>query len=74
MLAEAKSEILKQECKVDTLNICIREFQQDALSHRLELECANGGYEESRREQGPITRRIGSTRKNTSRYSHPKYP
>ena len=27
LLAEAKSEILKQDCKVDTLNTCIREFQ-----------------------------------------------
>ena len=26
-LAEAKSEILKQECKVDTVDTCIREFQ-----------------------------------------------
>ena len=28
LLAEAKYEILKQECKVDTLDICIREFQK----------------------------------------------
>ena len=30
LLAEAKSEILKQECKVDTLNTCFREFQRQA--------------------------------------------
>ena len=50
-LAEAKSGILKQECKVDTLVNCIREFQRQAHSHRLELDSVNCGYEESRREQ-----------------------
>ena len=54
MLAEAKSEILKQECKVDTLNTCIRELQRQARSHRLEVDSANCGYEESRREQGRL--------------------
>ena len=38
VFAEAKSEILKQECKVDSLNTCIREFQRQAHSHRLELD------------------------------------
>ena len=31
MLAEPKSELMKQECKVDSLNTCIREHQQQAL-------------------------------------------
>ena len=35
-LGEAKSEILKQECKVDTLNTCIREFQRQAHFNRLD--------------------------------------
>ena len=51
MLAEAKSEIMKQECKVDSLNTWIRELQRQAHSQRLELDDANCGYEESRREQ-----------------------
>ena len=51
MLAEAKSEIMKQECKVDSLNTCSRELQRQAHSQRLELDDANCGYEESRREQ-----------------------
>ena len=51
LLAEAKSETLKQECKVDTLNTCIREFQRQACSNRLEMDNVNYGYEESRREQ-----------------------
>ena len=53
LLAEAKSEILKQECKVDTLNTCIREFQRQAHSHRLELDSVSCWYEESGREQAP---------------------
>ena len=41
MLVEAKSEIMMQECTVDTLNTCIRELQRQAHSHRLELDGAN---------------------------------
>ena len=63
LLAEAKSEILKEECKVDSLNICIREFQRQARSNCLELDSANCGFEESRREQTRLSRRIGSMRK-----------
>ena len=74
LLAEAKSEVLKQECKVDTLNTCIREFQRQARSNRLDMDDANYGYEESRREQDQASRRIGATRKSTSRNSHQKYP
>ena len=51
MLAEAKSVILKQEYKVDTLNTCIRDLQRQAHSHRSELYSASCGHEESRREQ-----------------------
>ena len=54
LLAEAKSEILKQECKKDTLNTCIREFQRQAHSNRLEMDNVNDGYEESRREQARL--------------------
>ena len=50
-LAEVKSEVLKQECKVDTLINCIREIQRQAHSRRLELDSVKCGYEESRREQ-----------------------
>ena len=53
-LAEAESEILKQECKVDTLNTCIREFQRQTHSNRLELDSVNCGYEKSRREQARL--------------------
>ena len=51
MLVEARSELMKQECKVDSLNTCIRELQQQTYSQRPELEDAQNGYAESRREQ-----------------------
>ena len=38
LLAEAKSEILKQDCKVDLLNTCIRECQRQVHSNRLEMD------------------------------------
>ena len=53
-LAEAKSEIFKQECKVDTLNTCIRKFQRQARSNRLELDGVHCGYEDSRRDQARL--------------------
>ena len=54
MVAEANSEILKQDCKVDTLNPCIRELERQAHSNRLELDSVTCGYEESRREQARL--------------------
>ena len=51
MLAQARSELMMQECKVDSLNTCISELQRQTHSQRLELEDAHFGYEESRREQ-----------------------
>ena len=47
MLAKAKSAIMKQDCKVDSLNTCIRELQRQVHSQRLELDDVNCGYEES---------------------------
>ena len=63
LLAEAKSEILKQECKVDSLNTCIREFQRPIHSHRLELDSASCGYEEFRREQAQFLVELAPRRK-----------
>ena len=51
MLAEARSELMKQECKVESLNTCINQHQQQTYAQRLELEDAHFGYAESRREQ-----------------------
>ena len=51
MFAKAASEIMKQECEVDSLTTCNRELQRQAHSQRLELDEANCGNEESRRKQ-----------------------
>ena len=51
LLAEARSEHMKQEYTVESLNTCIRELQQQSYAQRLELEDAHLGYVESRREQ-----------------------
>ena len=45
LLAEAKSEILQQECEIDLLNTSTREFQRQAHSNRLEMDYVNHGYE-----------------------------
>ena len=50
-LNQARSELMKQEHQVESLNNCIDELQQQAYAQRLELEDAHHGYVESRREQ-----------------------
>ena len=45
---------MKQEYKVESLNTCISELQQQAYAQRLELEDAHFGYAGSRREQGRL--------------------
>ena len=42
---------MKQEHKVESLNTCINELQQQTYAQRLELDVVHFGYEESRREQ-----------------------
>ena len=51
LLAEARSELMKQEYKVESPNTCITELQQHSYAQRLELEDAHHGYVESRQEQ-----------------------
>ena len=51
MLAEARSELMKEEYKVESLNTCICELQRQTFSQRLALEDAHFGNEESRRGQ-----------------------
>ena len=51
MLAEARSELMKQEYKVESLSTCSSELQQQTHSQQLELEDAHREYAESRREQ-----------------------
>ena len=42
---------MKQENKVESLNNCINELQQQVYAQRLDVENAHHGYVESRREQ-----------------------
>ena len=51
LLNQARSELMKQECQVGSLNNCINELRQQAYAQKLELEDAHHGYVESRREQ-----------------------
>ena len=48
---QARSELMKQEHQVESLNNFISELQQQAYAQRLELQDAQHGYVESRREQ-----------------------
>ena len=73
MLAEAKSEILKRERKVDSLNGCIRELQRQTHSQRLELDDAHCAYEEFLREQVRLQEEL-ALRESTSRYSYQRHP
>ena len=63
LFAEAKSEILKQECKVDTLNTCIREFRRQAHSNRSEMDNANYWCEESGREEARLHEELAQREK-----------
>ena len=51
LLTQARSELMKQEHKVESLNNCISELQQQAYAQRLDLANARHEYVETRREQ-----------------------
>ena len=50
-LSQARSEPMRQEHQVGSLNNCMSELQQQAYAQRLESQDAHHGYIESRREQ-----------------------
>ena len=54
MLAEAKSEVRKQESRADFLDGSVRDPQRQLDSNRLEICCTNQCFEESRKEQARI--------------------
>ena len=56
-LAEAKSEVRKQECRGDFLDSSVRDLQRQLDSNRLEIS----------KRAGQTSRRIGSAKKSTSR-------
>ena len=51
LLSQARSELMRQEHQVGSLNNCISELQQQAYAQRQELQDAQHGYIESRRQQ-----------------------
>ena len=74
LLAEPKFEILKQECKVDTLNTCIRKFQRQAHSNLFgDRPCKSWLWRISK-TASQTSWRISSARKSTSRNSNQMYP
>ena len=44
LLSQARSELMKQEHQVGSLNRCINELQQQAFAQRLELQDAHHGF------------------------------
>ena len=54
MLAEAKYEVRKQECRAEFLDRSVRDLQRQLASNRLEIYCTNQGHEESRKEQARL--------------------
>ena len=54
LLNQARSELMKQEHQLGSLNNCINDLQQQGYAQRLELEDAHHGYIESRREQARL--------------------
>ena len=54
MLAEAKSEVRKQEGRADFLDSSVRDLQRLLDSNRFEIYGAGQGYEESRKQQARL--------------------
>ena len=51
LLSQTRSDLMKQELQVESINNCISELQQQVQAQRLELQDAQHGYVQSRREQ-----------------------
>ena len=74
LLSQARSELVKQEHQVGSLNNCISELQRQAYAQRLELQDAQRGYIESRRGHVRLQEELSMKEKLTSpRYSNPTY-
>ena len=58
LLSRARSELMRQEHQVGSLNDCISELQQQAHAQRLEVQDAHHENIESRREQARLQEEI----------------
>ena len=72
LLNQARSELVKQEHQVGTLNKCIDELQQQAHAQRLELEDAHHGFFRNSKRTISTTRRIIYEGKSAARNSNTK--
>ena len=73
LLTQTRSELMKQELKVESPNNCISEFQQQAYAQRLEFENVHQGNVESRREQVRLQEELVVEEKSLSRHSDSRY-
>ena len=73
LLSQAKSEQMRQEHQVGSLYDCISELQQQACAQRLELQDAQHGKIESRREQVRQQEELSMKGKGSHSYSNPKH-
>ena len=58
LLNQVRSELVKQEHQVGSLDRCINELQQQAYAQRLELQDAHHRFLESRREQSRLQKKL----------------
>ena len=73
LLSQARSELMKQEDLVESLNNGVSELQQQTYGQKLELQDAQHGYVESRREQVRLQEEIIYEGKGSPRYSDTGY-
>ena len=67
LLSRARSELIKQEHQVGSLNGCINELQQQAYAQKLELQDTHHGYIESRRKQSRLQEELLSVKEKLLR-------
>ena len=63
VLNQARSELVKQEHQVGSLNNCTGELQQQAYAQRLELQDVHHAFFESRREQARLQEELSMKEK-----------
>ena len=68
-LSEARSEVLKQECRADFLDCSTRELLRQIHSSRMEIDHTNFGCETSRREQAKLHEKVAQ-RERALRETH----
>ena len=74
LLSQARSELVKREHQVGSLNSCINELQPQAYAQGLELQDVHHGYVESRREQAQLQEELSMTEELLQDAQNTKYP